>query len=1661
MDYLSTTREKFIGRRWLYLELEDAFSHANDLTGVLVIGDPGTGKSAFSAQLVCSRTSSRAIYNHILGYHLCKHSDKNTQIAGKFVRNLAEMIARRLPEYGYIVSNSTHIQRSLDTDCVNINDPVGCFEQTILTPLRRLTNVPREKWFVVVDALDECLSETSHSIIHLLKQKLPRFPSWLKLVMTSRNESSVFLNSNSVKSIIIDPEDPRNLGDIELFLTTRFYRDGPLLRQLKVWFGDDSIENTERLISALLSKSQGNFLFVKEMLRHWESSKQAQSDPYALPKSLGELYHSFLERLYNRKEKFKPVERILEILVSTFEPLTQEQIFHVLSTSIKEKHLEDFKGKMSELGHFLRYGKNGTVTLYHLSLSEWLTSESNRNGPFYVSKKKGHEVFCDYYFYLIRKGDNLTLLTHIPTLVQHIAFAGWKEKYVQEFLSFPSQVVNSSDPNNKRTLLHLVATINNSNVLQLVLRHFQWIDSIDTRGITPAFLAAKHGLVDNLALLVGRGANVNRKTNSIMNERGNTIIDNLNFFLVPKSKYEFWGSTMLHVAAHKGHLGVVNFLLNNSALISTVNEVHLSALQLVAEHGHLEVVKALYEAGAVADQTALHHAAGNNRLEVVKYLLQLGVKDECMRCDGSFYWLNSKRRFHSKFSVSIDDEVSKRCNCSELSILKGTCFGFKEFLTVPLNSDDIGELFDDSHLIFCETALHVAVSSGHNDIVKELLSSDTRALGCHDYSGRTPLHEAVRKNNHNILEVLLTTHETSTNVSCTYWQNVEEQHEQNKFRKLDDLEFLLYQMDICHCGYTPLHLAARYGHTNIGMRLIDSGSQVDARDCHGATPLHVAACHNHVEFIYLLLSSTTSADINSRTLNGSTPLHTAAACGVVDVINLLLYLGANLTATDDNGLTALHYTILNVHSKKLHEIVRLNTTSSGVPGKLINFRGHLAEFYKDNGKIKNTKSYQWLNSLLHLILVGSDIDTADKHGRTALHIAAENGLYDAVNVLLQRKANLDIRNKFGKTPLEVAVDNATSELPSIILENSFNEIRGPLLDHDFVVYLLLVFGASFNSCQPTGSLLHRSIINNQPNIAKLLLLKGANLSCQDMLGRTPTVAYLHNGRNWMDFIFLHFKASAGIKCGEPFNLSVFHLLSYSSPRQSDVNFSVKRSCNDHKCSSFKSPITLAIEGYFSKYKRPIDSCLDAEGFTPLHRAAQGANIVAVRNLIKHGANVSLLSPQGHDALTLAILHAGSNRWRYFNTNESLKTMDKASAVALELLRHKMKTSGFKIVCDSTKAKLTLYHLAASRGLIDFVKGIFKNNRLHQLSVNCPNRDGITPMYLAKIFSNLVEVDVYNPWKEVVQFINNQGGRMQYPRRGAEYSTIYNRLYGWLPKDINLNMRPDVRGFVIGLLSTYRYWQNSSVRCQLNKRNKTHMEIGSASSTFIILKELLRQLKLLNCGGFLSRLVSFALNDIEVCKKEYNRFEFLFSGYDRHIRTIKKFPLELIPEKAQVAVFYLMRMWHEEVFRHYACYRMVFDTYQSYFMDERRSKLLIKRYEESTPLWYFNNICLQFKQVFQYYILRYTSDGDNIKLQTFYHKYPSFIRERMGWTVTQLSGLSGSWPLEFVVKFSLGLYSQYDYLKILNVGLEPRTYISLHSDKLRQLLLQLKQEYPTG
>ena len=108
------------------------------------------------------------------------------------------------------------------------------------------------------------------------------------------------------------------------------------------------------------------------------------------------------------------------------------------------------------------------------------------------------------------------------------------------------------------------------------------------------------------------------------------------------------------------------------------------------------------------------------------------------------------------------------------------------------------------------------------------------------------------------------------------------------------------------------------------------------------------------------------------------------------------------------------------------------------------------------------------------------------------------------------------------------------------------------------------------------------------------------------------------------------------------NLSIILCFSYLSPTFEDNNFFFSENCSettDPLCIVKKGPVAKAIESHPER-QLIISPCFDAEGFTALHRAAQGVNLAAIRYLL---ANDAILNPQGYDALKLAVLHAGRKR----------------------------------------------------------------------------------------------------------------------------------------------------------------------------------------------------------------------------------------------------------------------------------------------------------------------------------------------------------------------------------------------------------------------------------
>jgi ankyrin repeat protein len=93
-----------------------------------------------------------------------------------------------------------------------------------------------------------------------------------------------------------------------------------------------------------------------------------------------------------------------------------------------------------------------------------------------------------------------------------------------------------------------------------------------------------------------------------------------------------------------------------------------------------------------------------------------------------------------------------------------------------------------------------------------------------------------------------------------------------------------------HDGWTPLHLAAFFGHRDLAALLIERGADVNARSrntrfARDNTPLHAAAANRQVAVVELLVAH--GADVNARDGSGFTPL-ALAANSKSDLVMLLL-----------------------------------------------------------------------------------------------------------------------------------------------------------------------------------------------------------------------------------------------------------------------------------------------------------------------------------------------------------------------------------------------------------------------------------------------------------------------------------------------------------------------------------------------------------------------------------------------------------------------------------------------------------------------------------------------------------------------------------------------------------------------------------------------------
>jgi len=191
-----------------------------------------------------------------------------------------------------------------------------------------------------------------------------------------------------------------------------------------------------------------------------------------------------------------------------------------------------------------------------------------------------------------------------------------------------------------------------------------------------------------------------------------------------------------------------------------------------------------------------------------------------------------------------------------------------------------------------------AIKAGEFDRVKTMVSSDPTLIDARSGTGESAILTAVYHRQKEIVNLLVARGVTMTVFEACAAGEIERVE---RLLAADPAAINSFSAD----GWTPLHLAAFFGHTKIAELLLARDAEVAARSRNstGNTPLHAALAGNHKMVAGLLIGR--GGDVNATDTGGWRPLHLAAANNNLDAIKALIAQGADIAAANGEGRTAL------------------------------------------------------------------------------------------------------------------------------------------------------------------------------------------------------------------------------------------------------------------------------------------------------------------------------------------------------------------------------------------------------------------------------------------------------------------------------------------------------------------------------------------------------------------------------------------------------------------------------------------------------------------------------------------------------------------------------------------------------------------------------------
>ncbi len=358
-DFIFRYYDSFCGRKDAFESFEAFLSSSKNFFWVKA--RPGCGKTAFSSMLLWRYSDC------VAAAHFCKFNNSDRANPKYIITSIAYQLATVIPEYKKKLSELMGLESIFEKNSTRI------FEYLLIEPMMDIR--PSSPVVIIIDALDECSWRGDNEICALLQRMRTRIPSWMKFVLTSRDEADIrrYLSLIAV---------PYTLSPLETE------------KDIREYYHQQFPDASEDKIDVLVAKSDGSFLYASEIVKQIKEENLTLDDIHFFPVGIYGFFNDCFLRLFGREAEneivYEDVKPLLEFLCISQEPVNVDFL---------EEYLEEdeyrIKKILALIGGLFPI-RDQYIEPIHKSVIDWLTNTNDVGHIFYISKKSGYKRLLSY-----------------------------------------------------------------------------------------------------------------------------------------------------------------------------------------------------------------------------------------------------------------------------------------------------------------------------------------------------------------------------------------------------------------------------------------------------------------------------------------------------------------------------------------------------------------------------------------------------------------------------------------------------------------------------------------------------------------------------------------------------------------------------------------------------------------------------------------------------------------------------------------------------------------------------------------------------------------------------------------------------------------------------------------------------------------------------------------------------------------------------------------------------------------------------------------------------------------------------------------------------------------------------------------------------------------